>query len=157
MDFWENFGEVVWWFLWIFAFTAYLVILFQIIGDLFRDHELSGWWKAVWVFFLIFVPFLTALTYLIARGKGMAQRNVRAMETAQRETEAYIKDVAGSSPSDEISKARALLEAGHITQSEYEALKARALHGGHPIQDGMPRGGTVPPRETAPPTGPTTY
>ena len=149
MDFWSNFGELVWWFLCIFAFTAYLVILFQIIGDLFRDHELSGWWKAVWVFFLIFVPFLTALVYLIARGKGMAARNMRSMEQARQETEAYIKDVAGSSPSDEIAKAKALLDSGHITQSEYEALKARAIAGHHPIPDGQPRGGTTAtPRET---------
>jgi len=156
MDLWANFGQVVWWFLWIFAFTAYLVILFQIIGDLFRDHQLSGWWKAVWVFFLIFVPFLTALVYLIARGKGMAQRNVRAMESARQDTEAYIKDVAGSSPSDEISKAKGLLDSGVITQSEYDALKARALAGHHTVPNGQQPGGTVPPRQTTPPAGSTT-
>jgi hypothetical protein len=150
MDFWENFGEIFWWFLWIFAFTAYLVVLFQIIGDLFRDHELSGWWKAVWIFFLIFVPFLTALIYLIARGKGMARRNMEAMATAKRDTDTYIRDVAGASPTEEISKAKALLDSNVITQSEYEALKSRAIAGHHATRpDGQPYTGTMGPQETA--------
>ena len=75
MGFWNSFGDIIWWFLWIFAFTAYLFVLFAILADLFRDHELNGWWKALWIIFLIFVPFLTALVYLIARGRGMAERS----------------------------------------------------------------------------------
>jgi hypothetical protein len=150
MDFWENFGEIFWWFLWIFAFTAYLVVLFQIIGDLFRDHELSGWWKAIWILFLIFVPFLTALIYLIARGRGMASRNMEAMATAKRDTDTYIRDVAGASPSEEISKAKALLDSGVITQTEYEALKSRALTGHHSTRpDGQPVTGPMGSQETA--------
>lgn len=127
--FWGSFADLIWWFLWAFVFFAYLFALFAIIADLFRDHKLSGWWKAVWIIFLIFVPFLTALIYLIARGRGMAERSAaqaRQFEQAQNE---YIKSVAGGggSPSDEIAKAKALLDAGTISQSEYDAIKAKAL------------------------------
>lgn len=125
-----NFWEVVWWFLWIFFFVAYLFVLISIFGDLFRDRKLAGGWKAVWVLFLIFVPFLAALIYLIARGSGMQERSLAEMKQQQEATQAYIKSVAtssGSSPSEEISKAAELLAAGTITQAEFDALKARAL------------------------------
>src|SRR5215216_2208469 len=71
---WESFWDIIWWFFWVFVFISYLMVLFNIVADLFRDHALNGWWKAVWIIFLIFVPFLTALVYLIARGKGMSER-----------------------------------------------------------------------------------
>ena len=93
-SFWDWFWLMVWW----FFFVMYLVILFQIIGDLFRDRHLSGWWKALWLVALVFVPFLTALVYLIARGRGMAERNAERMERARADTDAYIRDVAGASP-----------------------------------------------------------
>ena len=129
MNFWESFGDLIWWFLWIFAFTAYLFALFAIIGDLFRDHTLNGWWKALWVIFLIFVPFLTALVYLIARGKGMAERSQKEAKQYQAATDQYIRQTAGTaaSPSDEIAKAKALLDAGTINQQEYDQLKTKAL------------------------------
>ncbi|WP_438853548.1 SHOCT domain-containing protein [Agromyces sp. M3QZ16-3] len=128
MDFASNFWNFVWIFFWSFAFIAYLFALFAIIGDLFRDHELNGWWKAVWILFLIFLPFLTALIYLIARGDGMAKRSAAAASDAQAATDAYIRQAAGgASPSDEIAKAKALLDAGTITAPEYEAIKAKAL------------------------------
>ena len=129
MNFWNSFGDVIWWFLWAFVFIAYLMVLFAIIGDLFRDHKLSGWWKAVWVIFLIFVPFITALIYLIARGNGMAERSQREAKQYQAATDAYIRQTAGSaaSPSDEIAKAKALLDAGTISQQEYDQLKTKAL------------------------------
>ncbi|NYE19920.1 SHOCT domain-containing protein [Microbacterium immunditiarum] len=127
MDFWSNFWSLIWWFLWAFVFIAYLMALFAIIGDLFRDHKLNGWWKAVWIIFLIFVPFLTALVYLIARGQGMAERSQREARAAQAATDSYIKQVAGASPAEEIAKAKSLLDAGTITPEEYEQLKARAL------------------------------
>ena len=129
MNFWNSFGDVIWWFLWAFVFIAYLMALFAIIGDLFRDHKLSGWWKAVWIIFLIFVPFLTALIYLIARGRGMAERSQREAKQYQAATDAYIRQTAGSaaSPSDEIAKAKALLDAGTISQQEYDQLKTKAL------------------------------
>ena len=127
MGFWNSFGDIIWWFLWIFAFTAYLFVLFAIVADLFRDHELNGWWKAVWIIFLIFMPFLTALIYLIARGKGMAERNVRREQQIQDDSAEYIRSVSFANPADEISKAKALLDQGTITQGEFDALKAKAL------------------------------
>ncbi|HEY9366779.1 MAG TPA: SHOCT domain-containing protein [Agromyces sp.] len=133
MSFWESFWDLIWWFLWAFAFIAYLFALFAIIGDLFRDQKLNGWWKAVWIIFLIFVPFITALVYLIARGNGMAERSQKEYKQAQAATDAYIRQTAGSaSPSDEIAKAKGLLDSGSITQQEFELLKAKAL--AHPTQ-----------------------
>ena len=133
MTFWENFWDLIWWFLWAFVFIAYLFALFAIIGDLFRDHKLSGWWKAVWIIFLIFVPFLTALIYLIARGNGMAERSQKEAKQYQAATDQYIRQTVGAaSPSDEIAKAKALLDSGTINQAEYDQLKAKAL--AHPGQ-----------------------
>jgi ABC-type Fe3+ transport system permease subunit len=128
--FWGSFWDIIWWFLWIFFFMAYLFALFAVIGDLFRDHKLNGWLKAIWIIFLIFVPFLTLLVYLIARGNGMAQRSARQASEMQSAQDAYIKSVAGgggASAADEIAKAKGLLDAGTITQAEYDALKAKAL------------------------------
>ena len=126
--FWGSLGDIIWWFLWAFVFVSYLFALFAVISDLFRDHELSGWWKAVWIIFLIFVPFLTLLVYLIARGNGMAKRGAAEARQIQAAQDAYIKQVAtAGSPSDEIAKAKTLLDAGTITQAEYDAIKAKAL------------------------------
>ncbi len=127
--FWGSFGDIIWWFLFVFFFMAYLFALFAVIGDLFRDHQLNGWWKAVWIIFLIFVPFLTLLIYLIARGRGMAERSAKEAAQLQQAQSDYIKSVAGSAPTaaDEIAKAKSLLDAGTITQAEYDALKAKAL------------------------------
>lgn len=125
--FWGSFWDLIWWFLWAFVFFAYLFALFAIISDLFRDHKLSGWWKAAWIVFLIFVPFLTALVYLITRGRGMAERSASQAKQIQQVQDDYIKQVAGSSPSDEIAKAKALLDAGTITPAEYDVIKAKVL------------------------------
>jgi len=128
--FWGSFWDIIWWFLWAFFFIAYLFALFAVIGDLFRDHKLNGWLKAVWIIFLIFVPFLTLLIYLIARGRGMAERGAAEASQVQKAQEAYIKSVAGgsgASPAEEIAKAKSLLDAGTITPAEYDALKAKAL------------------------------
>ncbi len=124
----NDFWSWVWLFLWSFAFIAYLFALFAIIGDLFRDRGLNGWWKAVWIIFLIFVPFLTALVYLIARGRGMAERNMKEAVNTQAAVDAHIREVTSStSPADEIAKAQQLLSSGAITQQEFDHLKARAL------------------------------
>lgn len=126
--FWGSFWDIIWWFLWAFFFVAYLFALFAVISDLFRDHKLNGWFKALWIVFLIFVPFLTLVVYLIARGKGMAERGAKDASELKRAQDAYIQSVAGSaSPADEIAKAKSLLDAGTITQAEYDALKAKAL------------------------------
>jgi len=123
----DNFWNVIWIIFWSFAFVAYLFALFAIVADLFRDHKLNGWWKALWILFLIFVPFLTVLVYLIARGRGMAERSAREQKQVQRATDDYIKQVAGASPADEIAKAKQLLDNGTITQDEYASLKAKIL------------------------------
>lgn len=127
MHIFSSLWDAFWLFFWIFAFVAYLMALFSVIGDLFRDRELSGWWKALWILALFVLPFLTLLVYLIARGDGMARRNVKAVREQQESAEEYIKTVAGTSPADEIARAKALLDAGTITAEEYEALKAKAL------------------------------
>jgi hypothetical protein len=127
VNFWESFWEILWFSLWAFFFIVYLMALFAIIGDIFRDKDLSGFGKAIWLFFLIFVPFLTALVYLIARGDGMAQRNMALAKENKAATDEYIRSVATTSPADEIAKAKSLLDAGTITQQEYDAIKAKAL------------------------------
>jgi ABC-type Fe3+ transport system permease subunit len=127
VNFWESFWEILWFSLWAFFFVVYLMALFAIIGDIFRDKDLSGVGKAVWLFFLIFIPFLTALVYLIARGDEMAQRNVREAKQAQAATDEYIRSVATSSPTEEIAKAKTLLDNGTISQDEFLALKTKAL------------------------------
>ncbi len=110
-----------------FAFIAYLFAMFTIIIDLFRDHTVSGGMKAVWLILLIFFPLLTALAYLIVRGGGMAQRSqeqAAAMKDAQ---DSYIREVAGTSSTDQIAQAKQLLDSGAITEEEFAALKAKAL------------------------------
>ena len=125
--FWGSFWDIIWWFVAAFIFVAYLFALFAIIGDLFRDHKLNGFAKAIWIIFLIFVPFLTALIYLIARGKGMAERGAAQAKEYQAAQDRYIKSVAGSSPSEEIAKAKSLLDSGAINQAEFDHIKSRAL------------------------------
>lgn len=124
---WDDFWSVIWLFFWGFVFISYLMALFSIVADLFRDHTLNGGWKALWIIFLVFAPFITALVYVIARGRGMAERSQRDVRQAQAATDNYIRDVAGSSPADEIAKAKALLDSGTISQEEYAHLKSRAL------------------------------
>jgi hypothetical protein len=125
----DSFWDFFWLLVWTFFFVMYLIILFQIIGDLFRDKDLSGWWKALWIIFLIIFPFLAALIYLIARGKGMAERHAGEVRQAQAATDQYIKSVAsqGSSPADQIASAKSLLDSGAITQQEFDQLKQKAL------------------------------
>ena len=123
-----NVWDFITWFFWVFVFVAYLMVIFSIIGDLFRDHELNGWWKAVWIIFLVFMPFLTALVYLIARGRGMAQRQAAQVSQMQAAQADYIRHTAGTgSSADEIAKAKELLDSGAISQVEFDALKAKAL------------------------------
>lgn len=125
---WDTFWHLLWSTVVIFAFIAYLMILFNILVDLFwRDRQTSGWIKAVWVIFLIVLPYLTALLYLITRGKGMAIRARETAAAAKTETDAYIREAVGRSPAQEIADAKALLDAGSITQREFDSLKAKAL------------------------------
>lgn len=121
------FWELLSWMLWATIFIGYLFALFAIIGDLFRDDKLNGWWKALWVLFLIFLPFITALVYLIARSKGMAERSGRAARDADKAAQSYIREAVGTSPAQEIEAAAALLASGSISQEEFDALKSKAL------------------------------
>ncbi|NOJ59677.1 hypothetical protein HMI58_06965 [Arthrobacter sp. 147(2020)] len=119
--------DFFWLLIWIYALIAFLTLLFSVITDLFRDGNLSGWLKAVWLVFLVFVPFLSILVYLIARGDGMATRGQRFADERREEQAAYIRSVSGASLSDEIAKARALLDAGTISSEEYELIKRQTL------------------------------
>jgi hypothetical protein len=121
-----GFGEVLWIMLLSFLFVAYLFVLFAIISDLFRDHATSGWVKAIWIIFLLFAPILTALIYLIARGKGMSERSMREASEQKQAMDQYIKSVAGG-PADQLAQAKALLDNGTITQAEFEQMKAKIL------------------------------
>lgn len=124
MDFLHTFWSIMI----LFLTLAYLILLFQIVADIFRDSSISGGFKALWIFFLLVTPVITALIYIIARGNGMTERNIKAVTTAQNDTEEYVRRVAGTSgPADQILSAKKLLDAGTITESEYAQLKAKAL------------------------------
>lgn len=119
------FTDFLWLLLSFVYVISYVFVIIFVIIDLFRDDSVSGWGKAVWIFFLIFVPMLTALVYLIARGSGMAAR-ANAGRVRAPEDDAY-RPRASASPSDDIARAKALLDAGTITQGEFDALKSKAL------------------------------
>jgi hypothetical protein len=123
----DSFWQWFWLVFLSFAFIAYLFAMFTIIIDLFRDHSVSGAMKAVWFIFLILFPVITALVYLIARGGGMAQRQQDQAAAAKEAQDTYIREVAGSSPSDQIAQAKQLLDSGAITEEEFAAIKAKAL------------------------------
>ena len=125
----DSFWDFLWLLIWSYIFVAYLILLFHIFGDLFRDRDLGGFAKALWTIGLIFFPFLIVLIYLIVRGKGMAERQMGAARQAQADTDRYIKSVAGttSSAADQIASAKALLDNGSIDQAEFDQLKAKAL------------------------------
>jgi len=124
MSFWDFF----WLLVWSFFFVAFLMALFQIVVDLFRDQELSGWAKALWMLFILFLPVLGALIYLVARGNDMAKRQMRDATEARSANDAYIKSVATqSNPAEQIATAKGLLDSGAISQAEFDSLKAKAL------------------------------
>ncbi|WP_353814994.1 SHOCT domain-containing protein [Agromyces sp. SYSU T00266] len=123
MDLWQWF----WFFFWIFAYVAYLMVLVYIVIDIFRDHSLNGWLKAVWIIFLVFLPWLTGLVYLIARGRGMAERSARKQVEYETHTAEEYREISFASPSEEIAKAQALRDQGVISDGEFEAIKAKAL------------------------------
>jgi hypothetical protein len=125
MGFWDFF----WLMIWGFFFLLYLMVLFQIVVDIFRDSSLSGGAKALWIVGLFILPAITALIYLIVRGRTMNEREVNARKAAQAASEEYLRSVVGSAPdpATQIANAKALLEAGTITEAEYAQLKAKAL------------------------------
>jgi Phospholipase_D-nuclease N-terminal len=123
----SNFWDIVSLIVSTFFLVAYLIIMFQIVVDLFRDRELGGGSKVLWIVGLIFIPVLTAIVYVIARGRGMADRQQASVLHAKAEADSYIRGVAGRSPAADIVAAKALLDAGTITQAEFDRLKAKAL------------------------------
>jgi hypothetical protein len=125
----NDFGEVLLWSFWFFIWIAALMVWFRCLFDLFGDHTLSGWGKAGWAVLLIFVPWVGALIYLIARGRSMTERQMTKAAELQASQDDYIKQVAGAptSAADQIVSAKALLDSGAIDQGEYETLKAKAL------------------------------
>jgi hypothetical protein len=125
----ESLWDVLVLFFFAFVLLGSLIAVVMVLSDLFRDRALNGWAKAAWIVFLVFVPLLTSLVYLIARGGSMPDRINDQAREARDATDAYIRDVAGSSPADEVAKAKALLDAGTITQDEFAAMKARAISG----------------------------
>jgi hypothetical protein len=111
----------------IFLFVIWIWILITILTDLFRDHELSGWSKAAWVLFLVFIPFLTALIYLIARGSGMRDRTIKAQAEAKAHFDEYVREQAHTTPADELHKLNELKEKGALSAEEFEQAKAKLL------------------------------
>lgn len=126
-EFAVEFGQFLWSLLVIFFMIMYFMILFSVVIDLFRNHQMGGFAKALWIIFLIFIPLISLLVYVIVYGKSMAQRQQAAVVEAQQEQADYIKQVAGTSPAEQIAQAQQLLNSGAISQDEFDKLKAKAL------------------------------
>jgi Phospholipase_D-nuclease N-terminal len=123
-----SFWDIIWFIFVAYVFFAYLMVLFSVIGDIFRNRETSGFTKALWILLLIVLPFITLIVYLISHGSGMAERSSSQAQAIQAQQEAYVKNLAGTnSPADQVTQAKKLLDSGAISQPEYDSLKARAL------------------------------
>lgn len=127
MPFLSTFWDAIWFLFTIFVFVAYLIAIFSIISDLFRDRELGGVAKAIWLVALVFLPFLTALAYLILRGSGMSERAAAQAQKSRELSEDYLRSLVATSPTDEIARAKELHDSGAITPEEYDRLKSAAL------------------------------
>jgi ABC-type multidrug transport system fused ATPase/permease subunit len=126
------FLDVLWTMLVIFAWVIWFWLLITVFADLVRRHDTSGGMKALWIIFVIILPFLGVLIYLIANGGGMAERNMQQAQAQQASMDQYIRSVAttsggGGGAADEIARAKQLLDSGAITQAEFDAIKAKAL------------------------------
>jgi type VI protein secretion system component VasK len=119
---------VFWWMLMFFLFVVWIFILFQVIIDIFRSHDLHGLAKALWLIFIIFLPFLGVLLYLIFRGHKMQEHNLQAAQQQKQDFDSYVRQTAGSgSTADELAKLADLKSKGAITDADYEAAKAKIL------------------------------
>jgi len=121
------FMDVLWSMVIFFLFVIWIWILITVFADIFRRRDIGGGMKAVWIIFVILLPYLGVFIYLIAEGHHMAERNAEQMSAARAQQDDYIKSVAGSSPADQIAQAKSLLDSGAITQAEFDGLKAKAL------------------------------
>jgi hypothetical protein len=123
-----DFGTFIIQMMWIFLIIMYFMLFFTILMDLFSDHTIGGFAKAIWIICLVLFTYIAVLVYVIARGKGMAERRQKQYAAAEQAQKAYIKETVGSvSPADQIASAKALLDAGTITQAEFDSLKTKAL------------------------------
>jgi Phospholipase_D-nuclease N-terminal/Short C-terminal domain len=122
------FLDVFWTMLVFFAWVSWILILFRVLGDIFRRQDTSGWGKAAWIVFVIVLPFLGVLIYLIANGQEMGERDVEQSRAARAELDDYVKSVAApGGAATEIEKAKQLLDSGAISQAEFDAIKAKAI------------------------------
>ena len=122
-----TFLDLLWSLIIVFFFVVYFMILFSIIVDVFRRHDVGGGKKALWLLFILFAPLLGPLVYLIANSHGIAERQMKDSQKSQAEFDQYVKNVAGGDSADQIAKAKQLLDAGTISQAEFDQLKAKAL------------------------------
>ena len=125
-----SFIDIFWSMLEFFFLFIWIIILFHVLGDLLRDHSLTAVTKTLWVLFLVFLPFVAAFVYLIVRGQGMAERSAAQQQRAQEQFAGYIRNVAANgdaTPTEQITQAKELLDAGTIDRSEFDRLKAKAL------------------------------
>jgi hypothetical protein len=122
-----TFGDILLTVFEIFLFVVWVWILFTIITDLFRNHEMSGWLKAAWLVVLVFIPYLAALIYLIVYGSDMRERQLRAQAEAKHHADDYIRAAAQTSPADELHKLHDLVEKGALTEAEYDRAKQKLL------------------------------
>ena len=120
--------DIFWTMLWFFLFFAWIWVLVSVLADIFRSDDMSGWGKAAWVIFVIIIPWLGVLIYLIARGHSMGERSMRAAAEQEKATRAYIQEASGgASTADELKKLSDLKNSGVLTEAEYEAQKAKLL------------------------------
>jgi hypothetical protein len=123
-------GQLLWSMLWFFMFIIWFWLLMTVFGDIFRSDDLGGWGKALWIIFIVVFIWLGVLVYFIARGKGMQERSIKAMQAQQAAQQEYIRSVAGSSPastSEELARLADLRDKGAITDDEFQALKAKTI------------------------------
>jgi len=121
------FLDIFWTMLIFFAWLIWIWIAITVLIDLFRRHDISGWGKAAWVIFVIVLPFLGVLCYLIAYHTGMAERGQKQADASQAQFDDYVKKAAGSDSATQIAKAKELLDSGTINQAEFDAIKAKAV------------------------------
>ncbi|HTE38372.1 MAG TPA: SHOCT domain-containing protein [Reyranella sp.] len=122
-----SFGELLLLVVEVFLFVIWIWILFTVITDLFRDHEMSGWAKALWIFLLVLIPYVTALVYLIARGAGMRERTIEAQAEAKKHFDEYVREEAHATPADELHKLNELREKGALSDEEFQRAKDKLL------------------------------
>jgi hypothetical protein len=124
-----DFGDFLWSLFVIYFMIIYFIMLFRVIFDVFRDSTLSGWAKAGWLIFILIIPLIALIVYVITRGAGMAERDSKDVSAAMEAQDDYIRQVAGTgeSPSEQIARAHQLLSSGAISQQEFDAIKAKAL------------------------------